>query len=83
MRDKGHQLAQRDAELGGEVLREINLLQTTWEDTKKLITERSGTVYPVLYCNIKMVICLRKSAKRFSKFRLSKTVLALQHRQTD
>ncbi|XP_073726049.1 nesprin-1 isoform X5 [Misgurnus anguillicaudatus] len=40
LRDKGHQLAQRDAELGGEVLREINLLQTTWEDTKKLISER-------------------------------------------
>ncbi|RXN33841.1 nesprin-1 isoform X3 [Labeo rohita] len=40
LRDKGQQLAQRDAELGGEVLREINLLQTTWEDTKKLITER-------------------------------------------
>ncbi|KAG1946578.1 nesprin-1 [Pimephales promelas] len=40
LRDKGQQLAQRDAELGGEVLREISLLQTTWEDTKKLITER-------------------------------------------
>ncbi|XP_056332375.1 LOW QUALITY PROTEIN: nesprin-1 [Danio aesculapii] len=40
LRDKGQQLAHRDAELGSEVLREINLLQTTWEDTKKLITER-------------------------------------------
>lgn len=40
LRDKGNQLAQRDAELGGEVLREISLLETTWEDTKKLITER-------------------------------------------
>uniref|UniRef100_A0A672NJW8 Nesprin-1-like n=1 Tax=Sinocyclocheilus grahami TaxID=75366 RepID=A0A672NJW8_SINGR len=40
LRDKGQQLAHRDAELGGEVLREINFLQTTWEDTKKLIAER-------------------------------------------
>lgn len=40
LRDKGNQLAQRDAELAGEVLREISLLETTWEDTKKLITER-------------------------------------------
>uniref|UniRef100_A0AAV2JAL2 Calponin-homology (CH) domain-containing protein n=1 Tax=Knipowitschia caucasica TaxID=637954 RepID=A0AAV2JAL2_KNICA len=40
LRDKGNQLAQRDAELGGEVLREISLLETTWDDTKKLITER-------------------------------------------
>lgn len=40
LRDKGNQLAKRDAELGGEVLREISLLQTTWEDTKRLITER-------------------------------------------
>uniref|UniRef100_A0A1A8H4I9 Spectrin repeat containing, nuclear envelope 1b n=1 Tax=Nothobranchius korthausae TaxID=1143690 RepID=A0A1A8H4I9_9TELE len=36
----GNQLAQKDAELAGEVLREISLLETTWEDTKKLITER-------------------------------------------
>ncbi|KAJ0062855.1 hypothetical protein NL108_008143 [Boleophthalmus pectinirostris] len=40
LRDKGNQLAKRDAELGGEVLREISLLETTWEDTKRLITER-------------------------------------------
>ena len=40
LRDKGNQLAQRDAELAGEVLREISLLETTWEDPKKLITER-------------------------------------------
>ncbi|MEQ2161686.1 hypothetical protein GOODEAATRI_012073, partial [Goodea atripinnis] len=40
LRDKGNQLAQRDAELAGEVLREISLLETTWEDTKKLIMER-------------------------------------------
>lgn len=40
LRDKGNQLAQRDAELAGEVLREISLLETTWEDTKRLITER-------------------------------------------
>lgn len=40
LRDKGNQLAQRDAELAGEVLREISLLETTWDDTKKLITER-------------------------------------------
>lgn len=40
LREKGNQLAQRDAELAGEVLREISLLETTWEDTKKLITER-------------------------------------------
>ncbi|XP_052352542.1 nesprin-1-like isoform X4 [Oncorhynchus keta] len=40
LRDKGQQLAQRDAELAGEVLREISLLETTWEDTKRLITDR-------------------------------------------
>lgn len=40
LRDRGNQLAQRDAELAGEVLREISLLETTWEDTKRLITER-------------------------------------------
>lgn len=40
LRDKGSQLAQRDAELAGEVLREISLLETTWEDTRRLITER-------------------------------------------
>lgn len=40
LRDKGNQLAQKDAELAGEVLREISLLETTWEDTKRLITER-------------------------------------------
>ena len=40
LRDKGNQLAQRDAEFAGEVLREISLLENTWEDTKKLITER-------------------------------------------
>ncbi|KAJ0008744.1 hypothetical protein NQD34_016159 [Periophthalmus magnuspinnatus] len=40
LRDKGNQLAKRDAELGGEVLREISLLETTWDDTKRLITER-------------------------------------------
>lgn len=40
LRDKGQQLSHRDAELGGEVLRELSLLKTTWEDTKKLITER-------------------------------------------
>lgn len=49
LRDKGQQLAQRDAELGGEVLREISLLQTTWEDTKKLITERWATRKDLLY----------------------------------
>lgn len=40
LRDKGSKLAHRDAELAGEVLREISLLETTWEDTKQLITER-------------------------------------------
>lgn len=40
LRDKGHQLAQKDAELAGEVLRELSLLETTWEETKRLITER-------------------------------------------
>lgn len=57
LRDKGQQLAQRDAELGGEVLREISLLQTTWEDTKKLITERWATRNDLLYffCYILLV----------------------------
>lgn len=40
LKDKGHQLAQKDAELAGEVLRELSLLETTWEETKRLITER-------------------------------------------
>ncbi|KAK6304736.1 hypothetical protein J4Q44_G00253220 [Coregonus suidteri] len=40
LRDRGQQLAQRDVELAGEVLREISLLETTWEDTKRLITDR-------------------------------------------
>lgn len=40
LRDKADQLAQRDAELAGQALKEIGLLQTTWEDTKRLITER-------------------------------------------
>lgn len=40
LRDKGSQLAQRDAELAGEVLREISLLETTWGDTKRVIAER-------------------------------------------
>lgn len=40
LREKGNQLAQKDAELAGEVLREIGLLETTWEDTKRLITEK-------------------------------------------
>uniref|UniRef100_A0A8C7KDH8 Spectrin repeat containing, nuclear envelope 1b n=1 Tax=Oncorhynchus kisutch TaxID=8019 RepID=A0A8C7KDH8_ONCKI len=43
LRDKGQQLAQRDAELAGEVLREISLLETTWEDTKRLITDSPFT----------------------------------------
>lgn len=50
LRDKGQQLAQRDAELGGEVLREISLLQTSWEDTKKLINERWVLRNGLLYC---------------------------------
>lgn len=40
LRDKGSQLAQRDAELAGEVLREIGLLETTWGDTRRVIAER-------------------------------------------
>lgn len=40
LRDKGSQLAQRDAELAGEVLREISLLETTWGDTRRVIAER-------------------------------------------
>lgn len=40
LRDKGQQLSQKDAELAGEVQSELNLLKTTWEDTKKLITEK-------------------------------------------
>nr|XP_057913481.1 nesprin-1 isoform X6 [Doryrhamphus excisus] len=40
LRDKANQLAQKDAELAGEALREISLLGKTWEDTKKLIAER-------------------------------------------
>lgn len=40
LRDKGSQLAQRDAELAGEVLREISLLETTWSDTRRVIAER-------------------------------------------
>lgn len=40
LKDKGQQLAQKDAELAGEVLRELSLLETTWEETKRLITER-------------------------------------------
>ncbi|XP_037550764.1 nesprin-1 [Nematolebias whitei] len=40
LREKGNQLAHKDAELAGEVLREIGLLETTWEDTKRLITEK-------------------------------------------
>ncbi|CAG13184.1 unnamed protein product, partial [Tetraodon nigroviridis] len=40
LKDKGHQLAQKDAELAGEVLRELSLLETTWEETKRLISER-------------------------------------------
>ena len=42
LRDKGQQLAQRDAEFAGEVLREISLLKSTWEDTKRLISDRYG-----------------------------------------
>ena len=42
LRDKGQQLAQRDAEFAGEVLREIGLLKSTWEDTKRLISDRYG-----------------------------------------
>lgn len=40
LRDKGHQLAHKDVELAGEVLRELSLLETTWDETKQLITER-------------------------------------------
>lgn len=40
LREKGNQLAQKDTELAGEVLREICLLETTWEDTRRLITDR-------------------------------------------
>lgn len=40
LKEKGQQLAQRDAELAGEVRREVSLLESTWEETQKLITER-------------------------------------------
>lgn len=40
LKDKGRQLAQKDAELAGELLRELSLLETTWEETKRLISER-------------------------------------------
>lgn len=49
LRDKGQQLAQRDAELAGEVLREISLLETTWEDTKRLIIDRYERILKMIF----------------------------------
>ena len=40
LQERGGQLALRDQELGGEVQREISLLQNTWGETRTLITER-------------------------------------------
>lgn len=67
LRDKGNQLAQRDAELAGEVLREISLLETTWEDTKRLITERYWSFSTLLQlqsvniCMALLHLCLHMS----------------------
>ncbi|KAJ4921304.1 hypothetical protein JOQ06_000784 [Pogonophryne albipinna] len=40
LQERGGELALRDQELGGEVQREISLLQNTWGETRTLITER-------------------------------------------
>ncbi|KAJ8270592.1 hypothetical protein GJAV_G00116860 [Gymnothorax javanicus] len=39
LRDRGQQLTQRDSELAGEALREIAMVTTSWEATKRLIAD--------------------------------------------
>ncbi|KAJ8275253.1 hypothetical protein COCON_G00098780 [Conger conger] len=51
LRDRGTQLAQRDSELAGEALREIAMVASSWEDTKKLIAdsqEQSATLVELM-----------------------------------
>ncbi|XP_031656062.1 nesprin-1 isoform X1 [Oncorhynchus kisutch] len=39
LRERGSQLAQRDSELAGEALREVGLVETAWENVRKIITD--------------------------------------------
>jgi nesprin-1 len=40
LKDKAKQIAQKDVAFAPEVDREINRLEVTWDDTKKLIHEK-------------------------------------------
>lgn len=40
LKDKAKQIAQKDVGFAPEVDREINCLEVTWNDTKKLIHEK-------------------------------------------
>uniref|UniRef100_A0A8K9XYB1 Spectrin repeat containing nuclear envelope protein 1 n=1 Tax=Oncorhynchus mykiss TaxID=8022 RepID=A0A8K9XYB1_ONCMY len=39
LRERGSQLAQRDSELAGEALREVGLVETAWDNVRKIITD--------------------------------------------
>ncbi|XP_034001993.1 LOW QUALITY PROTEIN: nesprin-1-like, partial [Trematomus bernacchii] len=62
LQERGGQLALRDQELGGEVQREISLLQNTWGETRTLITERQEQCHLLVelmkeYQSLKTSLC--------------------------
>ncbi|KPP77537.1 nesprin-1-like, partial [Scleropages formosus] len=42
VRERGQQLAQRDAELAGEALREVGLVEIAWEEAQRTLTDRQA-----------------------------------------
>ncbi|XP_037056262.1 nesprin-1 isoform X2 [Peromyscus leucopus] len=62
LKDKAKQIAQKDMAFAPEVDREINRLEATWEDTKRLIHENQGQCCGLIdlireYQNLKSAVC--------------------------
>ncbi|MEJ1275396.1 hypothetical protein NN561_006292 [Cricetulus griseus] len=62
LKDKATQIAQKDMAFAPEVDREINRLEATWEDTKRLIHENQGQCCGLIdlireYQNLKSAVC--------------------------
>ncbi|XP_026643299.1 nesprin-1-like [Microtus ochrogaster] len=62
LKDKAKQIAQKDVASAPEVDREINRLEATWEDTKRLIHENQGQCCGLIdlireYQNLKSAVC--------------------------
>ncbi|XP_038195664.1 nesprin-1 isoform X2 [Arvicola amphibius] len=62
LKDKAKQIAQKDVAFAPEVDREINRLEATWEDTKRLIHENQGQCCGLIdlireYQNLKSAVC--------------------------